>query len=301
MKNIELILTNRCNNKCVFCHSPLAADPMDFSAQTCRKLLQWGRKTGATGVYFGGGEPTVMSHLADLASYARESGYERIRLLTNGVRLADSQYADSLIQAGMNEFEIALKGHNAETHDALTQTPGSFEKAGRAVTALARKDVLVVLTILITARNYRFLTDMVLRFARRGVKKFSFWLISLHDTDRKAHVSLLPSLTDIVPFVVNSFEEGNRLGLEMDSCHIPACFLPARHRSHVLNARGLALLVISKNSRFMLEASPYEGGVKLPECLKCKEEPECLGLRSDYIETFGGAEVCPINSREKEM
>lgn len=291
MQNIEIILTNRCNNACVFCHSPLAPDENEMRAETCRKILQWGRKAGATGAYFGGGEPTVMENFVELAAVANAAGYKRIRVLTNGMRLSDPAYADALIDAGINEFEISVKGYDAETHDTLSQFPGAFSCLMAAVKNLVRRDANVTLAILITTQNYQFLPDILSVFADMGVQHFNLKFISLYDMNSQKLSRLLPSFTEIAPYVSEAFSLAEQRNLSMDTSQIPPCFLPERHRKNFLNARDLDLLVIMKNRRFMLEDSAFEGSVKTSECLKCIENEKCPGLRADYAEIFGTDEV----------
>lgn len=297
MKTIELILTNRCNNTCVFCPSPLLANG-ELGTEAWKKVLQWGRKTKATGVFFGGGEPTLMENLVELSAFARAWGYERIRLLTNGMRLADASFVETMLHAGVNEFEISVKGHDAQTHDALSQFPGAFSKLVCAVKNLALRKTSLILTVLITTRNYKALPETVSMFADMGARQFCLWLVSLYDMDREKLSSLLPSFTEIAPYVAEAFSLAERRALHMETCHIPPCFLPERYRKNFLDVRDLDILVVSKNGKFKLQESSYEGGVKAEECLRCRENERCPGLRVDYVEVFGAGEARAVRSAE---
>lgn len=294
MKNLELILTNQCNNKCVFCHSAFEQNKSGLITNTSKKILQWGRKAGAIGVYFGGGEPTVVRNLVELVTFAKNNGYEHIRILTNGFNLSDKEYLDKLLNAGANEFEVSIKGHDAETHDLLSQSAGAFRKVVSAVKNLIYRDVYLVLAILITKKNYKFLSKMVSDFRQIGVKNFSYWLISLHDVNKKKLSSLLPSLSDVIPYVVETFHFAESYDLHIETCHIPLCFFSEPYRKHVFDVRDLDLLVVSQNGKFKLEQSAYESGMKIEACIRCREKNRCLGLRKDYMEIFGTSEVKEI-------
>lgn len=296
MKTIELILTNKCNNTCVFCPSPLMADGSDMGMETCKKVLLWGRKAGAEGVYFGGGEPTIWGNFTELVSFAKANGYERIRLLTNGMLLSDAAVVNDLLHVGVNEFELSLKGHDAKTHDRLSQCPGAFANLVCAIKNLARRDAGIILTILITTQNYRTLPETVLLFSDMGVRRFSLWLVSLYDMDSEKLSCLLPSFTEIAPYVAEAFSLAERRNLHMETIHILPCFLPQRYRKNFLDVRDLDLLVVSKDGKFKLEESAYEGGMKVEECLRCRENERCPGLRADYIEAFGAGEVRAVGS-----
>lgn len=263
--------------------------------ETCGKVLRWGRKAGASGVYFGGGEPTILENFTDMVLLAKKEGYERIRLLTNGMRLDDAAYADALVGAGVNEVELSVKGRDAETHDALSQFPGAFSKLVCAVKNLARGGGAdIVITVLITTQNFRQLSDTVSMFADMGARQFCLWIVSLYDMDRGKLLHLLPSLTDVAPFVSEAFSLAERRNLAMDTSHIPPCFLPPHYRKHFLDVRSLDLHVVTRNGRFKLQESGYEGGVKTAACLQCSENMRCPGLRADYAEAFGTGETRAI-------
>jgi MoaA/NifB/PqqE/SkfB family radical SAM enzyme len=52
---------------------------------------------------------------------------------TNGQRLSDLDYAKALREAGADEIVIGLHASNAATSDALTRTPGGFDKTVQAI------------------------------------------------------------------------------------------------------------------------------------------------------------------------
>lgn len=298
MKNIEIVLSNRCNHSCIFCPSPnLPAD--DLGVETVKKLLRWAGRAGATGVYLGGGEPTLREDLEEVLSFARAEGYKKIRLLTNGMRLADAEYARSLCLAGANEFEISVKGWDAASHDRLSQMEGAYDCIISAVKNLMPHPVKVILTVLITTENASRLVDVVRAFAHLGVRTFMLWLVSLFDMDKERIGQLLPSLSTLSGPLADLFSLGEELGLDISTTQVPPCFLPAGHRNSYQNARELELMLVSKRSRFRLETSPSEGGVKPASCLECAEVDRCAGLRPDYVDIFGVGEIKPIPSHRK--
>ena len=59
------------------------------------------RKDGAESIGFIGGEPTLHPKLPEMITLAREKGFKRIALCTNGSRLADPILVDRFIEAGV--------------------------------------------------------------------------------------------------------------------------------------------------------------------------------------------------------
>ncbi len=79
-------------------------------------------------IQFHGGEPTLRSDLLSLVSYARKRGGRRIKLVTNGRRLAEWDLLSRLVEEGCRLFEVKINGSRPETHEALTGAQGSFEQ-----------------------------------------------------------------------------------------------------------------------------------------------------------------------------
>ena len=76
----------------------------------------------------------------ELTSYAAARGFQSIALQTNGHRIANSDYLDKIVTAGVNMVLLSLHGAIASTHDSVTCHPGSFELAHRALIALGRRN-----------------------------------------------------------------------------------------------------------------------------------------------------------------
>jgi len=84
-------------------------------------------------ILFTSGEPTLNPDLAGVRGLAKEKGFRRDRLITNGRRLAYPSFLASLLEAGVNRITVSIHGHNAALHDSLTRTPGSFEHTHAAL------------------------------------------------------------------------------------------------------------------------------------------------------------------------
>lgn len=294
MKKIEIILTSRCNMKCIYCASTYGQGVKEFNAASVKKILTWAKKANVEGVYFGGGEPTVVERLDDLIHFAKALDYKVIRLLTNGILLEEEAYLKRLLEHGLNEVEISISSWNSKMSEALTGEKNIFERQLKGIKNVLALRMNLELTVLVTTQNYEELPKVIKLYSELGVKNFTFWLVSLFGIDAKNLAYLVPKITDIMPYLVQSFSAGRKGELNIRTLHIPVCFFDEPHRKHVLNVKDLDLLIIEPSGKFRLEDSPFEGGVKLNECLKCKENENCLGLRKDYLDIYGEGEVKAI-------
>jgi MoaA/NifB/PqqE/SkfB family radical SAM enzyme len=74
-----------------------------------------------------GGEPLLISNIAEVVKSVRNSG-ARCQLITNGF-LLDDVMVEQLIESGLNGMTLSLDGPNAASHDELRGLRGLFEKA----------------------------------------------------------------------------------------------------------------------------------------------------------------------------
>ena len=113
-----------CNNRCVTCPSTR----QQKTPSTDELVAQVDALENVENLELFGGEPTLHEDLLSLISYARRKGAKRIKLVTNGRRLADESFLLSLVEEGCRIFDVKIYGSRPETHDALTHVSGSLDE-----------------------------------------------------------------------------------------------------------------------------------------------------------------------------
>ncbi|RME17956.1 MAG: radical SAM protein, partial [Bdellovibrio sp.] len=129
--NVTIELSLKCNLKCSHCYNFNRAEPPPqvknpLSPFQMHTLLEELHQAGTLIVSFTGGEPLLHPHIFDYISYARKC-HLVVRLKSNGTLLTKS-LVKRLLQAGANDIEISLYGASPQTHEHITQIPGSFKK-----------------------------------------------------------------------------------------------------------------------------------------------------------------------------
>lgn len=261
-----------------------------------RDALGEGLRRGAHSLWVGGGEPTLRRELLGLVREARRMGYTRVKLQTNAMMLAYEDAVRRCREAGVTEVNVAIKGATAETHDALTQTPGAFELLVRALGHCRDAGLALEGDVLLYRRNLAELPAMVGTFRGLGVRRFNLW--SLH-ADRAAPPAVQRetfSAHDLVPHLVAAMDAHPDAAPDfVTALHVPACALPPSHRRARFNPRDLDLLVTNPGGHhFRLEASPMEGGVYLDGCARCALRSDCNGLRAADLDRFGPDGFDPV-------
>lgn len=313
-----------CNNNCVFCmEEDREARFVNNSAMTrerVRFMLEGHR--GAEEVCFTSGEPTTRPELPDFITWAKELGYARISMMTNGRRLSHLPYAAALAKAGLNRVYISIHGHEKKLHEGLTRTPDCFEQTVGgldAVAKLKRFGVELHTSTVLTDRNLPFLLP-IYRFLRgHGVDQVVFNVMQANGRANTYFEQIFPRYT-----VIAEAFRGFLAALEGTGEARPAAFLvdiplcttegiPDYNRGYVERyihydlaeeaarvgfahraaeageaekRRGLALV-----SREDLDLAERE---KRGECASCRYNTSCEGVWKNYLRRYGWDEMIPV-------
>jgi radical SAM protein with 4Fe4S-binding SPASM domain len=131
-KQLYIELTARCNEQCVHCYAE--SSPHRTEEHTWDKIEQLLHDAVALDFYtvqLTGGDPLVSKHAIPAAKLAKELGVPRVELFTNGLALTGSTY-ETLRDLGC-AFAFSFYSYDPETHDSVTQTPGSQVRTARAI------------------------------------------------------------------------------------------------------------------------------------------------------------------------
>ncbi len=113
LANVDL--TNRCNLTCPVCfaNANAAGYVYEPGLDHVRRMLQALRdERPAAGriVQFSGGEPTVHPEFLKICTMAREMGFSHIQAATNGILLADPEFAQRARESGLTTLYMQFDG-----------------------------------------------------------------------------------------------------------------------------------------------------------------------------------------------
>jgi MoaA/NifB/PqqE/SkfB family radical SAM enzyme len=279
---VSMTMEFRCNLRCVHC---MIEDTMHRlvpeSADRFEELLaQNAQQRRWKGLILTGSEITLRRDLPELARRARAAGFEHVRIQTHGMHLAQEDYCDALIGAGVDEYFVSVAGPDAETHDAITTVPGSFEKTLRGLEILdGRADAVTLTNTVVTRRSFKLLPAVVDRLAHlRRLVQMEFWVYwPMSESDEK---DLIAPHVEIAPYLREAVARARALGRGVEIKNFPQC---------LLGDEGAALM----NTQPQLFVDPAfwpefmrNGFYQCVYRDRCAST-ECLGLSTAYIAKFG--------------
>jgi MoaA/NifB/PqqE/SkfB family radical SAM enzyme len=256
--------------------------------------MKTARAGGFESIAFTGGEPTIRKDLLGLVKAARAQGFSDVKVQTNGLLLASAAKVARLIDHGVTRVHLSIHTHRADRYDALVRSDGSHGSMVRALELLAaRPEIELVVDVILKSDTFRDLPDAIDWLATRGVRNADLWFVSLTDGNRD-NVASMPRMTEVVPFMHDAFERGDRQGMRLRSLHVPRCLLGDDRARAFDPAAGMGharVMVLSPDDFFELSASKLTPSVYVPACEGCPDRGPCRGLRPDYVERYGDAEV----------
>jgi hypothetical protein len=250
---------------------------------------------GATGVWFGGGEPTLHPGLRAAIIRARALGYREVLIQTNALRFADPAYCDRILAAGANRFAVTLFGWDSESYRAMTRHDQSWALSRAGIKNLIARGARLRGDLLLTTLCLPHLLAMVEGLADLGLSELTFWLLSTHGLDEARLGALVPAMAVLVPALEAALDRAAARGLSASSWHTPPCVLDAPYRDRYRPCSRLELLVVPPGAPpFRAETSPMEGGAYLEGCARCAARAGCLGPRADYLRLHGPEAFRPL-------
>jgi MoaA/NifB/PqqE/SkfB family radical SAM enzyme len=302
LTTVVAVVSQPCEMQCVFCPT-VDRDKArtDWAEKGDRPQLddllhQLGRarEVGATSVDLGGNDVLRFSLILELLEGLGALGYSQIIVQTTGLGLSDRAFAEGVARSPATDLCIPIYGASAAAHEAITQTPGSFERVCRGVEhvlSLGRPAIrLHTIALASTLARLEGLID----FCRdRFGLSLNVTPLRPNWLGERAHLPDATSLTDLRAVIERhprAFAE------EFPLCQIP----PELARARVDRLRGphaelrrtnLFDLGMSgdEHARVLFERAPQ----KPAPCEACAVRACCDGVTGAYLERFGSGELSP--------
>ena len=166
--NLDIELTERCNNNCVHCYINLPpfnseAGKKEITCEGIKKILKEAESLGCRRVRFTGGEPFLRKDFEELYIFARKIGL-RVLIFTNAT-LITPRLADLFVRIPpLEKIEITVYGMKKSSYEGVTRTAGSFKLFQSGVKLLLEKKIPFLVKAALLPQN-REEIDLVKKWA----------------------------------------------------------------------------------------------------------------------------------------
>ncbi len=113
---------------------------------------------GIPHVTFTGGEPTLREDLPELITYGEKIG-QVTGVLTDGLKLTNKDYLNTLLQTGLDHLLFILQPENEASWNALA--------------AIIPEDLIITVHLTVTPQNVKMADEILERLAKLGIKSLS--------------------------------------------------------------------------------------------------------------------------------
>ncbi len=300
-KCFDILLNYNCSAKCLFCSQDFEwrKVPNDMAFEAAAEKMYLSYKNGYRRLGFTGGEPTIRRELPNLIALARRIGYTYIRIQTNGIRIADFDYAKTLADAGLTFVKYSIHGHAAELHDKLVAVPGAFDKCLQSIENLKKLKVGIGVNIVLNEWNYRHLEDFYELFLLKlGLSNFVI-IAPLYEGNMTLNVPKIGvRITDMAPYIRKAYEVFTKVNFPKPPLllHFTPCVLPG-YEQQMLGWSAFNTMVVSPKGEMRdLDMTAQNHTVKTEACKSCVYNDRCIGFDSSYARVFGTGEIAPLKS-----
>lgn len=322
-ERIHINLGPVCNNNCVFCMEEDREERYRVNSalneDRVRGILE--ANAGAEEVCFTSGEPTLVEALPTYVEWAKDLGFSRRSVMTNGRRLSYMSYAVSLVKAGMNYFYVSIHGHQEKLHNALVRTKGAFDQTVAGldnITRLKPYGVGLHTSTVLTLRNLPHLGEIYAFLREHGVDQVVFNVMQPNGRADTHFDRLFPRYTDIAAHMERFVSQCDEAEPQAFLVDIPLCVtegVPDFNRGYVerlvhfelpdpdgAEKKGDAGSLLSgartgaDGAMREITREDLDNALrsKRAECSTCRYQGICEGVWNNYLERFGWDEFEPV-------
>jgi MoaA/NifB/PqqE/SkfB family radical SAM enzyme len=284
-----LRINGHCNMSCSFCFIDRTVP--DLETEMLLRSIDRLADHHLDHIVLSGGEPTLHPDLPALVAHAKGRGFRTVEIQSNGVKIADPEYAKRLADAGMDKLTVSLHSVDPAHSDKITRLPNGFGKTLRAVHNARELGVRTQIAHVITKSNYRELPDTV-RFLREefpadgGALEICFGIAQ--PISDLVYTWVMPTFAEVKPFMRRALdyclENDIGFGGMIGQGGYPPCMLDGDLRYY------------EKNLVNIYRSDGQEDFYKAPRCGDCSFDAWCLGVRRYYVDTYGDAEIAPFSA-----
>jgi MoaA/NifB/PqqE/SkfB family radical SAM enzyme len=304
MEKLVLFTGFSCNAYCHFCIDLNKRDVPDKSTQQLVREMVQAKDAGVEYLEIIGGEATMRKDFLPLLGAAKKLGFKEIILVTNGMMLSYPDFAKKTVALGVRDIVFSIHGPNAEVHDAMTATPGSYDLLLKGL-ANVRKEGLkrTFGNCTVTQKNMKYIPDIARKFLELDIHHVEFIFVDpTYGGAFSKFDAQVPKISEAAKYMREALDIGRAGGTkDFTVRYVPLCHF-TDYLGQVSEIREVQLFRTRHwapdfRNDDVSEGRKAVGREKTAACEGCTLYNACEGMWTEYIKRRGDEELTPVTEQ----
>jgi len=236
-----LLLTERCDNRCLFCSQPPKTREDSWLLESAEKALLDFNFSGTIGL--SGGEPllyggSLIKKLKNVLSNCPETNFH---ILSNGRALKDSSFCRELAgigHPGRIVLGVPVYGTSSDTHDSCVDSSNAFNETLIGLINAGNAGIPLEIRIIPTKLNHAELSGIIELVGRCISSVVQVSIMNLEPTGwaKRNWESLYLSPSRYQDDLIKAIQMGQSIGVKTVLFNYPLCHLPEDCRSQAVKS-----------------------------------------------------------------
>ena len=210
---MDLALTFKCQNNCVHCYAGGPHETPELDTNQWKEVIDRLSEIGVFIVTFTGGEPTLRQDLPELLAYAQRKGMVT-GLITNGRKLKNKIYVQTLEDAGLDFVQVTLESHKPRIHDLITSVEGSWKETVVGIKNAVRSQIYVTTNSTLSKYNAQDFLRTIEYIKELGVAAFGCNSLIYSGKANKVSQEFALSIEELAPLLTRIRNKAQQLNLK---------------------------------------------------------------------------------------
>lgn len=145
LTELDVELTERCNNDCIHCYINLPEDDgnakaRELTTQEIKEIAKEAASLGCLVIRLTGGEPLLREDFEEIYVHIRKLGI-KVLLFTNATLITPEIVRLFSRIPPLKPIEVSVYGMKKRSYEAVSRVPGSFEKAWNGINLLLENKI----------------------------------------------------------------------------------------------------------------------------------------------------------------
>ncbi len=308
LEHIDIEVNHRCNLACRHCSARAAKGrlPEELTVEEIKDILSGAKRHGLRKVGLTGGEPLVdVPKLEAIARFCLDELEVPIHMHTNGTLVTEDMCRAGGILTLFEAVSVTFLGGDAETHEYMTRTKGSFDKTLRGAAIIAEAGLPLTCYYIPTCGTCRGFGELTPRLHDIGVNRIRAMALAPSGRARPIYGQTAPPDEEMRGFEEDLLEGCNKLGIHIEAGNCTRLSMP---RLAILNGHEKCMSgtnrvhINSKGDVFPCTAASGVKELRLGNVKKDGSSLENIWFGSEIIKVIreihnGGISACEKCSR----